>query len=131
MEKDIVSIPGRNGGTLTPQQPGMPGKPGAGRKPNPFRQHIQELADGETEFVVKGRLLGKDGSPTGEIVEVAVSFPGALAIVGKAYKLAAKGDPNARKWLTETGWGKSLVIGEDPDAPVDGGFVLVLPSNGR
>jgi hypothetical protein len=124
-------IKGKNGGTLIPLQAGDPAPPGAGRKPNPFKHHIQELAETQTEIVLKGRLIGEDGSPTSSVVEVAVSLPGALGIVMKAYKSAAKGDAQARKWLTETGWGKSLNLVGDPDSPLEGGFVIMLPSNER
>lgn len=109
----------------------MPAPPGAGRKPNPFRQHIRELAEGDTVITFEGRLIGEDGNPTGKPVKVAVSIPGALAVVQKAYKQARKGDAQARKWLTETGWGKTVNIGEDQDNPLSGGFVLVLPENKR
>ena len=128
---DKKGIPGRNGGTLYPFQSGEPAPPGVGRKANPFRYHIQELAELETEIVLKGRLLDADGKPYGEPVRVSVSLPGALGIVAKAYRMAAKGDAQARKWLTETGWGKSLNIGTDPDNPIEGGFVILLPDNKR
>lgn len=126
-----VSVPGRNGGTLYPFQAGEPAPPAAGRKPNPFRHHIQELAESETEIVLKGRLLDEDGKPYGELVKVSIPLPGALGIVHKAYRLAARGDAQARKWLTETGWGKSLTVGSDPDNPIEGGFVILLPDNKR
>lgn len=127
----MAKIPGRRGGTLHTQEPGQPAPPGAGRKPNPFRHHIQELAESETDIVLKGRILDADGNPTGQMVKVAVSLPGALGIAIKAYKMATKGDAQARKWLTETGWGKALNIGVDPDNPIDGGFVIILPPNER
>lgn len=124
-------IEGRNGGKLYPQERGQPAPAGAGRKANPFKQHIQDLADLDTEIVLSGRIVSEDGTRAETTVRVAVSLPGALGIVAKAYKLAAKGDAQARKWLTETGWGKNVIVGNDPDNPIDGGFVIVLPSNER
>ena len=126
----IIEIPGRNGGRLRPQQPGQPAPAGAGRKPNPFKQYIQDLAGEDLTVILKGRLLGADGNPTGDLVEVAVELPGAMAVVMKAYNQAKKGDANARKWLTETGWGKTLNLG-DADNPLGGGFAIILPSNDR
>lgn len=122
---------GRNGGTLRVQEKGDAGLPGAGRKANPFREAIRELADKEQTIILKGRLIGDDGSLTGKPVRVAVSFPGAVGVVIKAYKKALKGDAQARKWLTETGWDKTVKLGNDEDSPLGGGFVLVLPENKR
>lgn len=126
-----ATVQGKNGGTLNPIQTGDPAPPGAGRKPNPFKHHIQELADNDTEIILKGRLLTDDGTRTEKFVRVSVSLPGALGIVLKAYKLALKGDAQARKWLTETGYGKNFTVGSDPDNPIEGGFVIMLPSNDR
>jgi hypothetical protein len=122
---------GKNGGMLKVQQLGDPALPGAGRKPNPFRHHIRELAETEQVVVLKGRLLDANGNPTGKLVKVAVSLPGAQGIVIKAMKAAAKNDAQARRWLTETGWGKDVNLANDPDNPLGGGFVLVLPENKR
>lgn len=119
------TIPGRRGGTLHPQQSGQPAPPNAGRKPNPFKHHIQELAESDNEIVLKGRILDADGNPTGQLVKVAVSLPGALGIVAKAYKMAAKGDANARRWLTETGWGKNFTVGDD-ETPLITGFSFIV-----
>lgn len=120
-----------NGGILHPLSKGDPAPPGAGRRPNPFREAIRDLAEGERSIVLKGRILDADGNPTGDPVRVAVSLPGAAGIVAKAYKQAGKGDAQARKWLTETGWDKTVKLGNDPDSPLGGGFVLVLPPNER
>jgi hypothetical protein len=126
------SVVGKNGGTLYPQESGKPGhSPNLGRNKNPFRFYIRELAEKKELIVLKGRLIGDDGNPTGKLVKVAVSFSGALAVVTKAYKKAAKGDAQARKWLTETGWDKTVKLGNDEDSPLGGGFVLVLPENKR
>ena len=122
---------GRNGGTLKVQQLGDPALPGAGRKPNPFRHHIRELAETEQVVVLKGRLLDANGNPTGKLVKVAVSLPGAQGIVVKAMKAAAKNDAQARRWLTDVGWDKTVKLGNDEDSPLNGGFVLVLPENKR
>ncbi len=125
------TIAGKNGGVLHPQEAGRPAPPGAGRKPNPFREAIRDLAEVERTIVLKGRLLDADGNPTGKLVPVAVSLPGAAGVVMKAYKQAGKGDAQARKWLTETGWDKTVKLGQDEDSPLGGGFVLVLPENKR
>lgn len=130
-EPEKKAVVGRNGGVLYPQQSGSPALPGAGRKPNPFREFIKQFAEDDTVVVVDGRLIGEDGNPTGEPVKVAVTFPGALAVVLKAFKQAKKGDAQARKWLTETGWGKTINLADDLDNPLGGGFVLVLPENKR
>lgn len=130
-QRQVKIVSGFPGGQLHTQVAGQPGIPGAGRKPNFFKKHIQDLADGEVEIVVKGDLIGEDGARTGEKVQVAVTLPGALGVVVKAYKLAAKGDAQARKWLTETGWGKSLNIGLDSESPIEGGFAIILPPNER
>lgn len=127
------AVPGRNGGTLNPVSPGEKAPPGAGRKPNPFREHIRTLAEGEFDMEVSGRLI-KDGKPTGQRVKVMVTFPGSLGIVAKAYQQAIEGDAQARKWLSETGWGKAFDFGNimDDDGGVPAfGFVVALPSNGR
>lgn len=121
---------GRNGGVLHVQEVGDAGLPGAGRKPNPFREAIRELADKEQILILKGRKV-VNGEPTGELVEFAVSLPGAVGVVMKAYKKALKGDAQARKWLTDTGWDKTVKLGNDEDSPLGGGFVLVLPENKR
>lgn len=128
MAKRIIKS---NGGILYPQQPGEPGKPGAGRKSNPFRVSIRELAEAEQTIILKGRILDANGNPTGQPVRVAVSLPGAVGVVLKAYKQAAKGDAQARKWLTEVGWDKIVKLGNDEENPLGGGFVLVLPENKR
>lgn len=121
---------GRNGGTLHVREKGDAGLPGAGRNENPFRRHIRELADKEQTIILKGRKM-VNGEPTGELVEFAVSLPGAVGVVMKAYKKALKGDAQARKWLTETGWDKTVKLGNDEDSPLGGGFVLVLPESKR
>lgn len=125
-----VSVKGRNGGVLYPQQPGERGKPGAGRKPNFFRAHIHELSDAPSEIILDGHLV-LDGVVSKEKVSVSVSLPGALGVVLKAFSLAAAGDAQARNWLTETGWGRHVTHDIELDNPSDTGFVIVLPSNSR
>ena len=134
--KERKTATGPRGGVLYPQQKGDPALPGAGRKPNPFRKLIQDWSEDDQSIIVKGKLLDADGHATGEVVDVSVKMPGTLAVVLKAYKLAAKGDSQARKWLSETGFGKTINLeglgGGDADNPLGGGgFVLVLPNNGR
>ena len=124
-------IEGRHGGVLYPQQKGMPAhSPNVGRKPNLFREAIRELADKEQVLILKGRRM-VNGEPVGEPTEFAVSLPCAFGVVLKAYKQAAKGDAQARKWLTDVGWDKTVKIGNDEDSPLGGGFVLMLPENKR
>lgn len=116
---------GRNGGTLRVQEKGDAAPPGAGRRENPFRRHIRELAEKEQVLILKGRKM-VDGEPTGELVEFAVSLPGAMGVVMKAYKRALKGDAQARKWLTETGWDKTVKLGNDEDSPLIAGFSFII-----
>lgn len=131
---DDKIIPGHKGnGYLKPQQPGAPGRPGAGRPRNHFREMIREIADQDKEVkvVMEGYLVDEAGDPVGNPVKVLVKIPAVSAIVMKAFKQAAKGNHNARKWLVEAGYGKTLNFGDDPDSPQGGGFVLVLPPNER
>lgn len=125
-------VEGRNGGTLLPLMKGDPGVPGAGRKKNPFKQYIQELADNPGPVVMKGELLRADGTGTGETVLVAVQMPNALEVVRKMYDRAARrGDVQAAKWLVETAFGKNIKLGEDEENPLSVGFAVVLPENSR
>ena len=127
-------IPGRNGnGFLIPQKAGQPAPAGAGRPKNHFREIIREIADQgkEVKVVMDGHLVDDAGNPIGDSVKVLVKIPAVSAIVMKAFKQAAKGNHNARKWLVEAGYGKTLNFGDDPDSPQGGGFVLVLPPNER
>jgi hypothetical protein len=123
---------GKFGGTLRSMEKGDPALPGAGRKPNPFKQAIQEHAEGGTTDMVIDGFLVVDGEVTGERVKVSVRFPAAKAVVVKMFRKAAKkGDVAAARWLSETGFGKTITIGEDPDNPFGGGFAVVLPDNKR
>lgn len=122
-------LPGKRGGFLLPKRKGDPAHPGAGRPRNPFKSLVQDFADGDVTIRVKGQLV-EDGKITDKVVEVSVSVPGAVAVVMKAYKQAAKGDPYARKWITETGWDKTIKLGVDPESGSDG-FAIILPSNQR
>lgn len=131
MNEDKKAVPGKNGGTLFPQQAGQPAPANAGRKKNPFRYHIQELAENDTEILVDGFVIDANGQPVGEKVKVLTKLPGALAVVLKAYRLAAKGDAQARKWLTEAGYDKTVNLANDPDNPLGGAFAVILPSNDR
>lgn len=126
-------IDGPNGGKLIVQEAGDPALPGAGRKKNPFREAIAAYADGGSEKVVlEGELLDSEGKPTGKRARVLVEMPGVQAIVVRMFRKAAKkGDVSAARWLTETGYGKNIQLGSDPDSPLEGGFALVLPTNHR
>ena len=127
----MKEVPGRNGGTIMIMEKGDTPPAGAGRPRNRFKEHIRELSEGVTGLIVKAKLLDADGVPTGEIVTVEVELPGAMAVVVKAFKQAAKGDAQARRWLSETGYGRTINLASDQDSPIGGGFVLVLPDNQR
>lgn len=130
--EDKNAVQGRNGGKLYPQQKGQPAPAGAGRPRNHFREIIREIADQgkEVKVVMDGYLLDDSGNPIGDSVKVLVQIPAVSAIVMKAFKQAAKGNHNARKWLVEAGYGKTLSLGDD-ETLSGGGFVLVLPDNQR
>ena len=82
-------------------------------------------------MVVDG-LLVVDGEVTGQRVKVSVRFPAAEAVVVKMFRKAArKGDVAAARWLSETGFGKTINLADDPDNPIGGGFAIVLPDNSR
>lgn len=125
-------VQGKNGGTLHPREKGEPALPGAGRPKNPFKEAIREQAEGgRSELVLEG-LLVVDGVATSERVKVLVSLPAAEAVVVKMFKKAArKGDVAAARWLSETGFGKTINLADDPDNPLGGGFAVVLPDNKR
>lgn len=123
--------PGAKGGTIYPREKGDPALPGAGRRKNPFKEIIQDVAEGGTlKMTVEGFLL-VDGVVTNQKVLVQITLPAADAVVRKMFKKAAKGNVPAAKWLTETGYDKTLKIGEDPDNPLGGGFAVILPDNKR
>lgn len=128
----MIEKEGKNGGTLRSMQPGDPALPGAGRKPNPFKEAIREHAEGGTTDLVVDGLLVVDGEVTGQRVKVSVRFPAAEAVVVKMFRKAArKGDVAAARWLSETGFGKTINLADDPDNPIGGGFAIVLPDNSR
>lgn len=126
---------GPKGGILKSQEKGDKGLPGAGRKAggNPFKQHIKNLADGGiVEIDLDGWVVSPDGKKIGGMVKVRVSMPSALAVVTKMYRKAAKkGDVAAARWLSETGYGKTINLADDPDNPLGGGFAVILPDNKR
>jgi hypothetical protein len=86
---------------------------------------------GVQDVVMSGYLVDADGNVTKERVQVSVTLPSVQAVVQKMFRKAGKGDVPAAKWLTETGYGKSVILGEDQDNPLGGGFAVVLPDNGR
>lgn len=125
-------VEGKNGGYLLAREPGEAPSPRSGRPRNVFREAIQLVAEkGVQDVVLSGYLVDADGKATGEKVQVLVTLPSVQAVVQKMFRRAGKGDVQAAKWLTETGYGKTLNLGEDPDNPIGGGFAVVLPENGR
>lgn len=125
-------VAGRNGGYLLARQPGEPASPKVGRPRNVFREAIQMVSEkGVHDVVLSGYLVDGDGNVTKEKVQVSITLPSVQAVVQKMFRKAGKGDVPAAKWLTETGYGKTLNLGEDPDNPIGGGFAVVLPDNKR
>lgn len=128
----MIEKEGKNGGTLRSMQPGDPALPGAGRKPNPFKEAIREHAEGGRSELVLDGLLVVDGAATSERVKVLVSLPAAEAVVVRMFRKAAKkGDVAAARWLSETGFGKTINLADDAENPLGGGFAIVLPDNLR
>lgn len=119
-------VSAKNGGYLLLRQPGDPAVPGAGRKKNLFRAAIQELAEAEGLVALDAELLDAEGKPTGQMVRVAVRLPGVVAVVRKMYVRAKKGDVAAARWLSETGWGKTVLLGEDEENPLPSGFRFIV-----
>lgn len=114
------------GGTLYPQEKGQPAPPGAGRPKNPFREAIRIASEASKPVQLTGFLV-VDGVVTERKATISIALPGADAIVEKAMRQARKGDAQARKWLTETGWGKALNIGMDDEIPPQfSGFRFVI-----
>lgn len=71
-----------------------------------------------------------DGEVTGERVKVSLRLPAAEAAVVKMFRKAAKkGDVAAARWLSETGFGKTINLADDSENPLGGGFAIVLPDN--
>ena len=125
------AVKGRHGGVLYPQQKGKPAPPGVGRKRNLFKDCIQQVAErGTVVLDVTGQILNADGT-LGDVVTVRAKFPSVEAVVRKMFRRAAKGDVAAARWVTETGYGKTVLLGEDGDNPLGGGFAVVLPDNKR
>lgn len=124
-------IPTASGGYLIRREKGDPALPGAGRKRNPFKEFISELGDCESVFETEGEELDASGNRTGRRVRVAIQVPNAMRVVLKMYDRAMKGDVQAAKWLSETAYGKKLSHGQDDENPLLGGFVVILPANGR
>ena len=125
-------IQGRNGGTLRPQKAGEPAPPGAGRPKNLFKQAIHDIAESEVLSVqLSGRLV-EGGVVTSKRVTVEVEMPSVQAVVYRMYKKAQAGDVAAAKWLSETGYGKTINLDAAGDGATGGGFaVIMLPPNGR
>lgn len=125
-------VEGKNGGFLMAREPGEPPSPKSGRRPNVFREAIQMVAEsGVQDVEMYGYLVDADGKATKERVRVLITLPSVQAVVQKMFRKAGKGDVMAAKWLTETGYGKTLNLGEDPDNPIGGGFAVLLPDNKR
>lgn len=131
MNEDKKAVPGRNGGTLHPQEVGKPAPPNAGRKKNAFKEAIQRHGEGAaTAIVTDGLIVEKDAAGksvvTNKRVRVQIQLPAIDAVVVKMFKQAAQlGDVAAARWLSETGYGKN--IGEDETViPVFQGFKFVV-----
>lgn len=124
--------PGRNGGTLFPLQKGDPAPPGAGRKPNPFKQAIRAAAEADgTKIRVTGKLIVNE-QLTDQVVTVQIEVSTVEAVVHAMFKAAKKRDVAAARWLSETGFGKTINLANDDENPIGAGvFVVALPSNGR
>ncbi len=126
----MKEIEGLNGGKLIVREKGDPAIEGAGRKKNLFKSVIQEMSEfNGAPFQIKGFLM-ENGEVTDRIVTIQTTIPAVEAVVAKMFKIAAKGDVSAARWLSETGYGKNFSLGNDDDQ-VSGGFVVVLPSNNR
>ena len=129
MDKKL--IPGKNGGTLHPQQAGQPAPPNAGRKPNPFKEAIRHHAEGvATTIITDGLIVEKDASGksivTDQRVRVQIQLPSITAVVIRMFKQAAqRGDVAAARWLSETGYGKNISE-EETLIPVFQGFKFVV-----
>lgn len=123
MKKNV----GRNGGVLRSMEKGDKGLPGAGRKVNPFKEAILELSDGgKSAIEFEGLLLDESGSVTDTKVRVSVVLPSAFAVVCRMYRKASKGDVSAARWLSETGFGRTINHGVDEEIPVPTGFRFVI-----
>lgn len=123
---------GRNGGTLWGLQNGDPAHPNAGRKPNPFKQAIRAAAEADgTKIRVTGKLIVND-ELTDQVVTVQIEVSTVEAVVHAMFKAAKKRDVAAARWLSETGFGKTINLANDDENPIGAGvFVVALPSNGR
>lgn len=128
----MIEREGRNGGTLLQREKGDPALPGSGRKKNPFKDLIQAHAsDKALQMITDGYLVEGD-QVTDKHVKVMISVSSAEAVVMRMFRQAAKkGDVAAARWLSETGFGKTINLADDPDNPIGGGFAVILPSNNR
>lgn len=123
---------GRNGNVLKVMEPGDPAPKGAGRPKNPFKQAILELSDGgKSAIEFEGYLVDDSGVVTEDKVRVSVVLPSAFAVVCRMYRNASKGDVQAARWLSETGFGKTMNHGVDEDLVVPSGFRFVIETTGE
>lgn len=122
----------KNGGWFWAREKGEAPSPNSGRPRNIFKEAIRDVAEHSGKQVeVVGLLVDTDGNVTDQEVRVMIALPSVQAVVQTMFRRAAKGNVQAAKWLTETGYGKSIQLGEDPENPLGGGFAVVLPDNGR
>lgn len=122
---------GRNGGTLNLMEVGDKAPAGAGRPKNPFKAAIREVGEADGAFVEMWAEMQENGQFSGKMVLVRVKMPAVRSVVETMFRKAQKGHVDAAKWLSETGYGKTLKLGDDDESPLGGGFAVILPDNGR
>lgn len=129
----MKEIEGRNGGVLRAMEKGDAPLPNAGKKQNPFKQTIREVAEGgQNALTLEGYVINEEtGEVTGQKVRVSVLMPSVLAVVYGMFKKASKGNVGAARWLSETAFGKTVNLANDEENPIGGGFAVVLPPNRR
>lgn len=120
-------VVGRNGGKLYPQKKGEKGhSPNLGRKTNPFKFDIRELAENDaTHVLMEGILADAKGNSTNQKVKVYIEMPRVREIVLSHMRLAKK-DVQSAKWLSETGYGKPIFTDDDGEEMPFVGFKFIV-----
>jgi hypothetical protein len=125
----MKQVKGRNGGTLIVREKGDAGLEGAGRKRNPFRAIIREIAEsGDDYFLMDGVLCDGKGGRTNQKVKVWVKMPKVKEIVLEQMK-RAKHDVQAAKWLSETAYGRPLLLDDENSELPLVGFKFIVEQN--